>query len=560
MIFLLFTLPLVIVFAYVIADKLLYININKLTTYDPANKNNTPNKRSLKNFSKLFTVQDKKWNKRLRMFFIFTIVLYFTFISTVIYEIIQYEHIDDSKLIDNDEKLQQVFIINFCIPVMLKLLSIFLSFVIPFIIIFLGLQKFHLVKTLKQLITFSVLLTCISYQLIVNNVINLDNQKASILVKIGVIGMIFMSSLSAIGCVITTYYHYFLKNNNKVSNISNEPTHKSDNIFIIAKNIINEPKNTVLYSSLMDVVFLYYCNFKNFVTVFFKIPKSLANLDIIYGLNKITTDKQNDTNPMVTTIINIINFFYYTEDEKIDQIFMVKLISILLSFSLFLLCFSYILSFLRNGLNIIIYYFDLNNDKSNKETEFVERAETADLPRFNVMPTTINSPSHIKNFIFAEFVGIYIVATTLVILKLFLPAEFEEYMSKKIFNNWMAINVAETQSKLIDTSSSDDMNLLVKIFNWFISIPQFPILNKLVLIKANKLAIFDNIQSIFDVSFQITWGVLVVGILAFEIYSSKILGNDDHLLISFIGDMYTTVSRSKSASNLYSNVRSKMSN
>ena len=141
MIFLLFTLPLVVVFAYVIADKLLYININKLTAYDPANKNNTPNKRSLKNFSKLFTVQDKKWNKRLRLFFIFTMVLYFTFISTVIYEIIQYEHIDDSKLIDNDEKLQQVFIINFCIPIMLKLLSIFLSFVIPFIIIFLGLQK-----------------------------------------------------------------------------------------------------------------------------------------------------------------------------------------------------------------------------------------------------------------------------------------------------------------------------------------------------------------------------------------------------------------------------------
>lgn len=558
MIFLLFIIPLVTLFSYIIADKFLYININNLTSYEPI-INNTSNKRTLKNFSKLFTVQDKKWNKRLRLFFIFTIVLYFNFISIVIYEIVQYEHVDDLTAMDSDEKLQQAFIINFCIPTMLKLLSVFLSFIIPFIIIFLALQKFNLVKTLNQLIISSVLLTCACYQILVNNIINLDNQKASILIKIGVIGMIFMSSLSAIGCVITTYYHYFLKNNSKLSSITNNTSQITDNIFTIIKNISKSPSNTVLYSLLMDVIFLYYCNFKNFVTLFFKIPKSLANLDIIYGLNKITTDKQNDTNPMVTTIINVINFFYYTEDEKIDQIFMVKLISISLSFSLFLLCFSYILSFLRNGLNIIIYYFDLNNETPSEKVEFVERAGGADLPRFNHMPVSINNPSHIKNFIFAEFVGIYIVATTLVIFKLFLPAEFEEYMTNKIFNNWMTINVAKTQSKLIDTSSSENVNYVMKFFNFFINIPQFPLLNKLVLINSNNLAIFDNIQSIFDISFQISWFILVLGILAFEIYSSKILGNDDHLLISLIADKYTTISRSNSATNLYLNVKRKMS-
>lgn len=291
MIFLLFIIPLVTLFSYIIADKFLYININNLTSYEPI-INNTSNKRTLKNFSKLFTVQDKKWNKRLRLFFIFTIVLYFNFISIVIYEIVQYEHVDDLTAMDSDEKLQQAFIINFCIPTMLKLLSVFLSFIIPFIIIFLGLQKFNLVKTLNQLIISSVLLTCACYQILVNNIINLDNQKASILIKIGVIGMIFMSSLSAIGCVITTYYHYFLKNNSKLSSITNNTSQITDNIFTIIKNISKSPSNTVLYSLLMDVIFLYYCNFKNFVTLFFKIPKSLANLDIIYGLNKITTDKQ----------------------------------------------------------------------------------------------------------------------------------------------------------------------------------------------------------------------------------------------------------------------------
>ena len=175
------------------------------------------------------------------------------------------------------------------------------------------------------------------------------------------------------------------------------------------------------------------------------------------------------------------------------------------------------------------------------------------------MPVSINNPSHIKNFIFAEFVGIYIVATTLVIFKLFLPAEFEEYMTNKIFNNWMTINVAKTQSKLIDTSSSENVNYVMKFFNFFINIPQFPLLNKLVLINSNNLAIFDNIQSIFDISFQISWFILVLGILAFEIYSSKILGNDDHLLISLIADKYTTISRSNSATNLYLNVKRKMS-
>ncbi|KAL6934800.1 hypothetical protein ACO0R3_000764 [Hanseniaspora guilliermondii] len=441
---------------------------------------------------------------------------------------------------------------------MLNFLSVLLSFVIPFTIIFLGLQKFHLVKTFKQLLITSILLTFICYQFIVNNIVNLNNQKASILIKIGVIGMIIMSSLSAIGCVITTYYHYFLKKNNKISSVFDKSHQSTDNIFNIIRKIIKDPKNHLLYSLFMDTIFLYYCNFKNFVTLFFKIPKSVANLDIVYGLNKITTDESKNTNPMVTSIINIINFFYYTEDEKIDQVFMIKLISILLSFSLFILCFSYILSFLRNGLNILIYYFDLNLDRNKGEMEFDDDVDdNQNLPRYK-QTSTINNPSHIKNFIFAEFVGIYIVATTLVILKLFLPAEIEEFMSKKVFNNWMSINV-EAQSKLINTSSDANQNFIMRCFNWMLSIPQFPFINKLVLIKSNNLTVFDNIQFIFDISFQFTWCFLVMGILGFEIYSSKILGNDDHLLISFIADKYSTISRSNSASDLYLSVKRKMS-
>lgn len=556
MIFLLFTLPFITFIAYVTSDKLLYLNINKLTSYDPlTSSNNTSNKLQFKNFSKLFTVQDKKWNKRLRLFFIFIIALYFNFISIIIYEIFQYEHIDDNVVMDDAEKLQQVFITTFCIPLMLSLLSVLLSFVIPFTIIFLGLQKFHLVKTFKQLLITSTLMTFVCYQIIVNNIINLNNQKASILLKIGVIGMIIMSSLSAIGCVITTYYHYFLKNNNKISSVSERSHQTSENIFTILKKIINDPKNHLLYSLFMDTIFLYYCNFKNIVTLFFKIPKSVANLDIVYGLNKITTDESKNANPMVTSIINIINFFYYTEDEKIDQVFMIKLISILLSFSLFILCFSYILSFLRNGLNILIYYFDLTLDGNKKEGEFLN--DNQNLPRYK-QTSAINNPSHIKNFLFAEFVGIYIVATTLVILKLFLPAEIEEFISKKVFNNWMSINV-ETQSKLINTSADASANIMMRLYNWLLSIPQFPLINKLVLIKANNLSVFDNIQFIFDISFQFTWCFLVLGILGFEIYSSKILGNDDHLLISFLADKYSTISRSNSASDLYLSVKRKMS-
>lgn len=556
MIFLLFTLPFITFIAYVTSDKLLYLNINKLTSCDPlTSSNNTSNKLQFKNFSKLFTVQDKKWNKRLRLFFIFIIALYFNFISIIIYEIFQYEHIDDNVVMDDAEKLQQVFITTFCIPLMFNLLSVLLSFVIPFTIIFLGLQKFHLVKTFKQLLITSILMTFVCYQIIVNNIVNLNNQKASILLKIGVIGMIIMSSLSAIGCVITTYYHYFLKNNNKISSVSERSHQTSENIFTILKKIINDPKNHLLYSLFMDTIFLYYCNFKNIVTLFFKIPKSVANLDIVYGLNKITTDESKNANPMVTSIINIINFFYYTEDEKIDQVFMIKLISILLSFSLFILCFSYILSFLRNGLNILIYYFDLTLDGNKKEMEFSN--DNQNLPRYK-QTSAINNPSHIKNFIFAEFVGIYIVATTLVILKLFLPAEIEEFISKKVFNNWMSINV-ETQSKLINTSADASANIMMRLYNWLLSIPQFPLINKLVLIKANNLSVFDNIQFIFDISFQFTWCFLVLGILGFEIYSSKILGNDDHLLISFIADKYSTISRSNSASDLYLSVKRKMS-
>lgn len=556
MIFLFFTLPFITFVAYVTSDKLLYLNINKLTSYDPlTNSNTASNELQFKNFSKLFTVQDKKWNKRLRLLFIFIIALYFNFISVIIYEIFQYEHIDDNVVMDDAEKLQQVFITTFCIPLMLNLLSLLLSFVIPFTIIFLGLQKFHLVKTFKQLLVTSTLMTFICYQIIVNNIINLNNQKASILLKIGVIGMIIMSFLSAIGCVITTYYHYFLKNNNKISSISEKSHQTTENIFTILKKLFNDPKNHLLYSLLMDTIFLYYCNFKNFVTLFFKIPKSVANLDIVYGLNKITTDESKNTNPMVTSIINIINFFYYTEDEKIDQVFMIKLISILLSFSLFILCFSYILSFLRNGLNILIYYSDLTLD--GKKTEIEYSNDNQNLPRYK-HSSAINNPSHIKNFIFAEFVGIYIVATTLVILKLFLPAEIEEFISKKVFNNWMSINV-ETQSKLINTSADASANFMMRLYNWLLSIPQFPVINKLVLIKANNLSVFDNIQFIFDISFQFTWCFLVLGILGFEIYSSKFLGNDDHLLISFIADKYSTISRSNSASDLYLSVKRKMS-
>lgn len=276
MIFLLFTLPFITFIAYVTSDKLLYLNINKLTSYDPlTSSNNTSNKLQFKNFSKLFTVQDKKWNKRLRLFFIFIIALYFNFISIIIYEIFQYEHIDDNVVMDDAEKLQQVFITTFCIPLMFNLLSVLLSFVIPFTIIFLGLQKFHLVKTFKQLLITSILMTFLCYQIIVNNIVNLNNQKASILLKIGVIGMIIMSSLSAIGCVITTYYHYFLKNNNKISSVSERSHQTSENIFTILKKIINDPKNHLLYSLFMDTIFLYYCNFKNIVTLFSKFQRVL---------------------------------------------------------------------------------------------------------------------------------------------------------------------------------------------------------------------------------------------------------------------------------------------
>lgn len=114
MIFLLFTLPFITFIAYVTSDKLLYLNINKLTSCDPlTSSNNTSNKLQFKNFSKLFTVQDKKWNKRLRLFFIFIIALYFNFISIIIYEIFQYEHIDDNVVMDDAEKTSASVYYNF---------------------------------------------------------------------------------------------------------------------------------------------------------------------------------------------------------------------------------------------------------------------------------------------------------------------------------------------------------------------------------------------------------------------------------------------------------------
>ncbi|KAL6926057.1 hypothetical protein ACO0SA_000667 [Hanseniaspora valbyensis] len=553
MIFLLFTIPIVTSLAYVVSDRFLYLNINKLTTNDPAVSitNNTSHK--LKTFNKLYILSDKKWNYKLKLLFNSTIILYFNVITIIIYEIIQYEHIDENSSknrMDKEERIQQYFLITYCIPLMMQLLSILLSFVFPFIIITLGLKKFNLTQQ-KNLIITSTALTAIAYQLIINNIINLHNEEASILLKLALLGLIFMSSLSAIGCVVTTYYHYFLSKNK-----GNYPEGKKKYSPIkLIKKIIETPNDTILYSCLMDLIFLYYCNFKNLLTIFIKIPKNLVNLDIIYGLDKITKDKNSNkesSNPIVVTIVNIINLFYYSQDEKVDQVLMVKVISILLSFSLFLLCFNYILSFLRNGLNILMYYFDIHQENiiSDKPAVKISPVITnnQELPIFNSNVGTnsrANLPSHIKNFIFLEFLGIYILATILVILKLFLTKEFEEYLSRYVLNNWMSINVQKSQSTVINTDTENEKSFfLIECMKWIVNVKQFPLLNKLVIInfKDNE-SILDNVQVLFDMSFEITWGILIIAILAFEISRIKHSDSTEHLFINSVINSYKNIKR-----------------
>ena len=553
MIFLLFTIPIVTTLAYVVSDRFLYLNINKLTTNDPAVSitNNTSHK--LKTFNKLYILSDKKWNYKLKLLFNSTIILYFNVITIIIYEIIQYEHIDEnssSNRMDKEERLQQYFLITYCIPLMMQLLSILLSFVFPFIIITLGLKKFNLTQQ-KNLIITSTALTAIAYQLIINNIINLHNEEASILLKLALLGLIFMSSLSAIGCVVTTYYHYFLSKNE--GNYSGGK--KKYSPIKLIKKIFETPNDTILYSCLMDLIFLYYCNFKNLLTIFIKIPKNLANLDIIYGLDRITKDKNSNkesSNPIVVTIVNIINLFYYSQDEKVDQVLMVKVISILLSFSLFLLCFNYILSFLRNGLNILMYYFDIHQESiiSDKPAVKITPVITnnQELPIFNSNVGTnsrASLPSHIKNFIFLEFLGIYILATILVILKLFLTKEFEEYLSRYVLNNWMSINVQQSQSTVINTDTENEKSFfLIECMKWIVNVKQFPLLNKLVIInfKDNE-SILDNVQVLFDMSFEITWGILIIAILAFEISRIKHSDSTEHLLINSVISSYKNIKR-----------------
>lgn len=553
MIFLLFTIPIVTTLAYVVSDRFLYLNINKLTTNDPAVSitNNTSHK--LKTFNKLYILSDKKWNYKLKLLFNSTIILYFNVITIIIYEIIQYEHIDEnssSNRMDKEERLQQYFLITYCIPLMMQLLSILLSFVFPFIIITLGLKKFNLTQQ-KNLIITSTALTAIAYQLIINNIINLHNEEASILLKLALLGLIFMSSLSAIGCVVTTYYHYFLSKNE--GNYSGGK--KKYSPIKLIKKIFETPNDTILYGCLMDLIFLYYCNFKNLLTIFIKIPKNLANLDIIYGLDKITKDKNSNkesSNPIVVTIVNIINLFYYSQDEKVDQVLMVKVISILLSFSLFLLCFNYILSFLRNGLNILMYYFDIHQESiiSDKPAVKITPVITnnQELPIFNSNVGTnsrASLPSHIKNFIFLEFLGIYILATILVILKLFLTKEFEEYLSRYVLNNWMSINVQQSQSTVINTDTENEKSFfLIECMKWIVNVKQFPLLNKLVIInfKDNE-SILDNVQVLFDMSFEITWGILIIAILAFEISRIKHSDSTEHLLINSVISSYKNIKR-----------------
>ena len=553
MIFLLFTIPIVTSLAYVVSDRFLYLNINKLTTNDPAVSitNNTSHK--LKTFNKLYILSDKKWNYKLKLLFNSTIILYFNVITIIIYEIIQYEHIDENSSnnrMDKEERIQQYFLITYCIPLMMQLLSILLSFVFPFIIITLGLKKFNLTQQ-KNLIITSTALTAIAYQLIINNIINLHNEEASILLKLALLGLIFMSSLSAIGCVVTTYYHYFLSKNE--GNYSGGK--KKYSPIKLIKKIFETPNDTILYSCLMDLIFLYYCNFKNLLTIFIKIPKNLANLDIIYGLDRITKDKNSNkesSNPIVVTIVNIINLFYYSQDEKVDQVLMVKVISILLSFSLFLLCFNYILSFLRNGLNILMYYFDIHQESiiSDKPAVKITPVITnnQELPIFNSNVGTnsrASLPSHIKNFIFLEFLGIYILATILVILKLFLTKEFEEYLSRYVLNNWMSINVQQSQSTVINTDTENEKSFfLIECMKWIVNVKQFPLLNKLVIInfKDNE-SILDNVQVLFDMSFEITWGILIIAILAFEISRIKHSDSTEHLFINTVINSYKNIKR-----------------
>lgn len=548
MIFLLFTIPFVTFLGFVISEKFLFLSINKLTTNDPVVAMNINGQQKLKILNKLYTITDKKWNYRLKLLFDGTIILYFNIIAIIIYEIIQYEHVDESSgnQMDKDEKLQQVFLVKHCIPFLMQILSFLLSFLFPFIIITLGLRKFNLVKQ-QNLMFVAFTLTLFSYQMIINNVINLKNDEASILLKLAIVGLIFMSSLSAIGCIVTTYNHYFLSHN-ELKQQSHKPYYSPKQLL---KEILNSPKNSWLYSQLVDLVFLYYCNFKNLLTIFIKIPKNLANLDIIYGLDKITQetgkDNKQQSNPIVVTIVNIINFFYYSQDEKVDQVLMVKIISILLSFSLFLLCFNYILSFLRNGLNILMYYFSLNqkHNTSNISPQ-IPSVSNKELPMFN--PETVKSsrselPSHIKNFIFLEFLGIYILATILVILKLFLTKEFEEYLSRYVLNNWISINKQETQSSLIKTEiENEKASFLVNFLRWVVNLPQFPLLNKLVIINYEKKAsILANVQVLFDISFEITWGLLILLILSFEIYRFKYANVKEHSMISIVMKGYKKI-------------------
>lgn len=180
------------------------------------------------------------------------------------------------------------------------------------------------------------------------------------------------------------------------------------------KLVTGKPRSVKILYNAFQLTFFLFCIFKLIVVFGINLPKQisyriLSPKDIHFE----NFGKENEADPLAVSLANILDIVLFTFDHQQELDSLSKLISLIFSLSMFACSLSTVLSTISRLLSILPLKFQLFAlsvialDQKNSKLP----VSTKD----NQTSMNEAEPSIIKNLIFVELVGVYILATILLI-------------------------------------------------------------------------------------------------------------------------------------------------
>ncbi|SCU83741.1 LAMI_0C04434g1_1 [Lachancea mirantina] len=373
-----------------------------------------------------YAVESKKFNATLRSLFSLNFGLYLIAIEMTLLQIK-----------NADIKESHSFASGIIWPCISAGLMVSLIFAQPYLICLSVLSKFLGDRYSRDAIV-AMTSTAMILWVLSLNLLNFGPFKhtQNLLTKLSIVGVSVMAFLSGVASVSTPFYAIssFWR---KYKTHARAEFNSSADVFTSGRKASNqEKKSSKLKSKVIDnfksifkIIFLFYCIYKLYSVFFRRIPAIIKHVHHDANdadFERFTSAENNSpSDPLAVTLAKILDFLFLKLNYQQELDSFTKLISLILSVSLFACSFTTVLTTVSYLITVLPLQGNIGALRSLGDAD-----STDPLPLYNNEQQRRKKPvSIIKNFVISELTGVYVSATILMI-RSNLPFDISEKLNE----------------------------------------------------------------------------------------------------------------------------------